>query len=105
MKQPHRGTMLLIALLMAASLVSIPRTGGAVESKLPMRVPDYPPGEQYGEPDVPPHGAPCLGRNNWISFVLTARMIPPNLVRVAPLRKAQPGRAIVPQERAQRRKR
>jgi hypothetical protein len=105
MKQPHRGAMLLIALLMAASLVSIPPAGGAAEPKLPMRVPDQPPGEQYGEPDVPPHGAPCLGRNNWISFVLSARMIPPNLVRIAQVRQAQPRRAIVVQERAQCRKR
>jgi hypothetical protein len=105
MKHPHRGAMLLIALLMAASLVSIPPAGGAVEPKLPMRVPDNPPGEQYGEPDVPPHGAPGLGRNNWIYFVLSMRMIPPNLVRIAPSRQPQPGRAAVLQERAHRRTR
>jgi hypothetical protein len=48
--------MLLIALLMAASLVSTPCAGGAVEPKLPLRVPDYPPGEQYGDPEVPNGG-------------------------------------------------
>jgi hypothetical protein len=45
--------MFLIALLMAASLVSMPPAGGAAEPKLPMRVPDYPPGEQYGDPEIP----------------------------------------------------
>jgi hypothetical protein len=83
MKQPHRGTMLLIALLMAASLVSTPCAGGAVEPKLPLRVPDYPPGEQYGDPEIP-DTSPRLVRYpaTWNDFLLALRQA--TLVRLLP---------------------
>jgi hypothetical protein len=82
MKQPRRGTMLLIALLMAASLVSTPCAGGAVEPKLPLRVPDYPPGEQYGDPDIPPWSPRGLVSLPAFKWVLTVRLAPAGTIVV-----------------------
>ncbi len=61
MKQPHRGALILAALLMAASMVLTPRMGGAAWTKPPLKYPDYPPGEQYGDPEIP-DGSPRLVR-------------------------------------------
>ena len=103
MKQPHRGAMLLIALLMAASLVSMPPAGGAAEPKLPMRVPDNGPGDLYGDPEVP-NGGPRAMRYpvvwDQIPFAIRQALIARILPSVSAIRlPAKVIRGTIPERR------
>jgi hypothetical protein len=88
MQQPRRWAMPLAALLMAASLVCVPREGSArlVEPRL---VPGDPqPTQEMGEPETPPNTGPLASCCVWFSSALFARGLQVDLAIVyrAPMR-------------------
>ena len=94
MKQSRRRAMPLAVLLMAASLVCVPREGSA--RPIPRLVPADPqPTQEMGAPDVPPLPGPLISCRVWLSSALFARGLQVDLATVLGFPKCSAGTRLV----------
>ncbi len=79
MKQPHRWAAIVVALLMATTLVIAPREGGAAGTMRPI---DWvgPPEVGFGEPDLPPTGSRYLRCPEVIRLLMVGRLLPVSML-------------------------